>query len=83
MQLYYSVCMLCLHPQYPGYILCSGDEISHISGLSYLRHRAGDCRHFIFIAGLKHWWQYCRQLRKNTSRLHAYNCNPRRTILGI
>jgi len=42
----------------------------------------------VFYFDYRHWWQYCRQLRKTYKQtsyfeMYAYNCNPRRSILGI
>ena len=40
------------------------------------------------LPAYRHWWQYCRQLRKKYKHIsyiemYAFNCNPWRTILGI
>jgi len=55
------------------------------TGLSFLRHRAGDYRHFILIIdiGDNIAGNYVKYKQTSYFEMYAYNCNPRLTLLGI
>jgi len=35
------------------------------------------------VPAYRHWWQYCRQLHKNTSRLHIFKWTLAQTYKPI
>ena len=63
-------------------------KYKHVSVLPFPRHRVSDCRHFILITGLLALVTILPPITKTHKQtsyfeMYAYNCNPRRTILGI